>query len=280
MKSKMMVRCDMEGLTGVVNPAQVTMGTPEYRFGRRMLMHDLLALVEGLRDASVDEIVCYDEHATGRNVDVDDLPSYVSVICGKPAYRPEWAGGLDASFMGIIMLGLHAKAGTAGAVMPHTYEGAMTDLRLNGKSVGEIGMEAAIAGDFGVPTLLVVADSAGAAEAEATLPGVRTVAVKQSLSATGAWCSSAALTARQIRSAAAACASSAAPPTFRLTAPVKFEVDLCPGPYLDAARALVPDRIHGDATITLTGPNATSVWSEFWQISLRTYARMKREAEA
>jgi D-amino peptidase len=268
----------MEGITGIVNPAQVSLGTYEYAFGRRMLMHDLLALVEGLHDAGVDDIVLYDEHATGRNIDVDRMPPYVTVICGKPAYRPEWAGGLDASFSGMILLGLHAKAGTEGAVMPHTYEGAITDLRLNGISVGEIGMEAAIAGDFGVPTLLVVADSAGAAEAQATLPGVHTVAVKQSLAATSACCLSTNLTAQQIRSAAVACLASASHSTpFCLASPVQFEVDLCPGPYLDAARALVPDRMNGDSTIMLKGNNATSVWSEFWEINVCTYARMKSE---
>ena len=43
---------------------------------------------------------------------------------------------------------------------------------LNGVSVGESWMEAAIAGDCGVPVLLVTGDSAGVAEAESLLPGV------------------------------------------------------------------------------------------------------------
>ena len=88
----------------------------------------------------------------------------------------------------MILLGLHSKDGTPGGLLPHTYEHDIADLILNGVSTGEIGMEAAIAGDFGVPTVMITGDSAGVAEAASLLPGIQTVTTKWSLSETGAVC--------------------------------------------------------------------------------------------
>lgn len=178
---KLMVRCDMEGASGVVSCEQTDPGRPEYDFGRRMFMADLLALLEGLKRAKVEQVVIYDEHFYGRNIDLSVLPSWAVAICGKPPYRPDWAGGLDPSFDGLILLGFHSKAGTPGGLLNHSYEPDIRDLRLNGVSVGEIGIEAAIAGDYGVPLLGVIGDSAGVAEARDLIPGVQGVVVKESI---------------------------------------------------------------------------------------------------
>ena len=76
-------------------------------------------------------------------------------------------------------------------MLPHTYELDIKDLRLGGVSVGEIGMEAAVAGDMGVPVLLVAGDSAGMAEAQSLLPGVEVVVVKEAIERVGSNVSSA-----------------------------------------------------------------------------------------
>lgn len=270
-----MVRCDMEGVSGVVNYDQVTPGQPDYAFGQRMFMHDLLALLDGLHAGGVEAIVLYDEHKTGCNIDLEGLPDYVTSICGKPPYRADWAGGLDASFDGMILLGLHAKAGTQGALMPHTYEHVIADLRLNAVSMGEIGLEAVIAADCGVPTLLVVADSAGAAESERLLPGVPTVAVKESLSEAGAACLPLAITAQRIHNAALAIATT--PPQLELFStgsPACLEIELHTGRYLDAFARLFANHMLNDHTIVLDGPNALTVWAQYWQMKLKAQATL------
>ena len=165
-----MVRCDIEGVSGVVSYEQAEPGKREYAFGHEMFMSDLIALLQGLNAGGADEVVIYDEHYYGRNIDMGELVCNVSAICGKPPYRPDWAGGLDASFAGVVLLGFHSKFGTPGGLLHHTYELDIRDLRINGVSVGEIGMEAAIAGDYGVPVVLVTGDSAGVAEAPIAMP--------------------------------------------------------------------------------------------------------------
>jgi len=267
---KYMIRCDMEGVSGVVSYAQAEPGNPEYGFGRRMFMSDLLALVEGLNAGGADEIVVYDEHWHGRNIELDRLPENVSAICGKPPYRPDWAGGLDNSFAGLILLGFHSKAGT-GELLHHSYEPDIADLRLNDVSVGEIGMEAAIAGDFLAPLLLIAGDSAGVAEAQRLVPGVIGVAVKDSHSATGALCRSSSATAARIHAAAAGIVHSppdAAP--YRCRPPIRLSIRFHEGNYAKTFQGLFRSRMTVDTAITLTGDTVTELWAEYWQMKLRS----------
>ena len=43
-----MVRCDIEGVSGVVSYEQAEPGNAEHEFGRRMFQSDLVALLDGL----------------------------------------------------------------------------------------------------------------------------------------------------------------------------------------------------------------------------------------
>ena len=269
MKQRWMVRCDIEGVSGVVGYDQAEPGKAEYEFGLRMLRADLLACVEGLLAGGAGDITVYDEHYYGRNIDPAWLPASVSFIAGKPPYRGDWAGGLDETFAGLALVGFHSKFGTPGGLLHHSYELDIRDLRLNGISVGEIGMEAAVAGDFGVPLLLMTGDSAGCREAEALVPGVRTVAVKESLGESGGKCLPLSVSTARIREAAQAVASGrpdAEPLT--VTEPVGLEIDLNDGPYLDAVRTLYGEQMNGERTIVLCGGNTTAVWADYWQKKL------------
>jgi len=276
---KYMVRCDIEGVTGVVSYDQAEPGKPEYAFGQRMFMADLMACLEGLLAGGAGEIVVYDEHYYGRNVDMDALPSQVSVICGKPPYHADWAGGLDESFAGLVLLGFHSKFGTPGGLLHHSYELDIRDLRLNGVSVGEIGMEAAVAGDLGVPFVMVTADSAGVAEAEALVPGVQGVVVKESLGETGGQCYPVAVTAARIREAAEAIVTS--PPDvkpYSVGNDVTLEVVLNDGAYLDVVRRELTSDMVGGRTLVLHSDSATAVWAEYWQKKLQCQATMEAKA--
>ena len=270
MRKKFMVRCDMEGVSGVVSYEQAEPGKPEFAFGQRMFMSDLLALIEGLNQGGADAISVYDEHYYGRNIELDQLPENVTAICGKPPYRSDWAGGLDESFTGLILLGFHSKRNT-GELLHHSYEPDIKDLILNSISVGEIGIEAAIAGDWGVPLVMITADSAGVAEAKKLIPGVVGVSVKESLSATGGTCPSARRTARMIREIAKKLVKNppAAKP-WRVSSP-KLEIAFNPGRYLSKFQKLFK---CGDS-ILITGATVTECWAKYWQMKLKTQETMR-----
>ena len=163
---KFMIRSDIEGVSGIVSYEQAEPGKNEYEAGRRLFMNDLLALVVGLREGGAGEIHIYDEHCAGRNILLDELPEDVYIYVGKPPYTNDWAGGIDESFDGLIMLGYHSMRGTPNALLNHTYEPDLRGLILNGLHVGEIGMEIAIAECFGVPLALITGDSEGVREAK------------------------------------------------------------------------------------------------------------------
>ena len=266
---KYMIRCDMEGVSGVVSYDQVVPGRPEYDYGQRMFHSDLLSCADGLLKAGASEVVLYDEHCNGRNIDADWLTAGISFIAGKPPYRADWAGGLDDSFAGLVMLGFHSRWGT-GQLLNHTYEHDICELRLNGVIVGEIGMETAIAGDFGVPLQLVTADSAGCAEAEALIPGVRTVSVKESYSATGAHCFATQDTVYWIEDAAQAIVKDPPPSEpWNLGPDVVLEVSFNPGAFADRLRAQNAEDINAKGDLTIHGATSTAVWADYWQRKLR-----------
>lgn len=274
---KYMIRCDIEGVTGVVSYDQAEPGKAEYEFGRKMFMSDLTALIEGLIAGGADEIYIYDEHCDGRNIDLGEIKhENVTVICGKPPYRKDWAGGLDESFSGMLMLGFHSKRGTENALLNHSYEPDIADIRLDGVSVGEIGNEAAIAGDYNVPLLLVTADSEGVREAKELIPGVIGVTVKESQSEFGAECYPSILTAKWIYDAAKEAAGN--PPEVKplKMRNIKAEIELREGAFKKMYERLYPDTIQNGVT-TIRGETATEVWAVYWERKQKCYAEIGRE---
>jgi len=272
---KYMVRCDIEGVTGVVSYDQAEPGNSEYAFGQAMSMEDLLALLEGLRAGGAEQVVIYDEHYYGRNIDMGRLPDFACAICGKPPYRKTWSGGVDATFEGMILLGFHAMAGTADALLPHTYELDIGKLTLNGKTVGEIGMEAAVAADHEVPVLMVTGDSAGVSEARTLLPGVIGVSTKEALSESGALCYPPSVTRRTIREAAEKAVKN--PPDvkpFFVGTPVTLEVTLNEGAFRDTVGKLFSDSMKNESIMCIEGRDATDVWAAYLQMKLRAQAKM------
>lgn len=264
-----MIRCDVEGVTGVVANEQTQPDHGEYKFGCAMFHSDLLALLEGLIQGGADELVIYDEHYHGRNIDLERLPKQASAICGKPPYRADWAGGLDHSFAGVILLGLHSRSGTDGALLPHSYEPDIRNLILNGVTVGEIGIEAAVAGDYNVPVVMSTGDSAAMAEAQELLNGVRIVVVKESFSETGALCYPAVETAERISKAAQEVVKNPPPVSpYSVGKDVTLEVQLNDGAYLDTVRHEFKDSMTNDHALLLRSDSATAAWAQYWQIRL------------
>ena len=272
-----MIRCDMEGVSGIVSYEQAEPGKPEYYFGRKMLMAELVALIEGLNAGGADEIVVYDEHYYGRNIDLEVLPVNVSVICGKPPYRKDWAGGLDETFTGLILLGLHSKYGTPKGLLHHTYELDIKNIILNGTSVGEIGMETAIAGDYNVPLLMITGDSAGVDEARQLVKGVEGVTVKESLCEWGGICYPLMTTSAMIREKAEEIVKNKpSVKSYSLGNKVTMKIEFNEGQYLSAFYQIYNNKMDGKNTILLEGNSATEVWSMYWAMGLNTQKEMRK----
>jgi D-amino peptidase len=185
---KVYILADAEGITGVVNHSlQVMPDSPGYGETRALLMSDLNAAVDGAVEAGAEEITVYDMHVKGLNVILDALHPPAAAVLGKPP-KVKGTAGIDDSYDALLMVGYHAMSGTPGALMPHTYTLDMKALRLNGVLMGEIGLEAALAGCAGVPLVMVSGDEAAMEETRTLLGDAEEAVVKKAAGESGALC--------------------------------------------------------------------------------------------
>ena len=179
---KVYISTDFEGVAGIVDWDQIMVGSHDYELGRRLLLGELNAAIDGAREAGATEFVVNDSHSSMRNLEPDLLHGSATLITGKhkPMYMME---GLDASFDAIFFLGYHGSIGASHAVLSHSYNPrAIWEARINGQIVGETAINALVAAHYGVPIALITGDSVTIAEAEQLAPAPHGVAVKQSIS--------------------------------------------------------------------------------------------------
>ncbi len=231
-----------------------------------MLMNDLNAVIAGLKRTEDPEIWVYDMHWDGRNIVLEEIDPDVRVISGKPIYTADSAGGLDETFAGLILLGYHAMASCLDEVLAHTDAPSHKHIYLNGVEVGEIGIEAGIAGDFGVPVVLVVGDSGGTAEAAKLLDGVVTATVKESLGPTAAICYPPQKTAVLVADAAEQAAQEASQiEPYIVSAPVKMEIVFADDGFTERVRANIGNRFTSTTRAVIETDTVTEAWREAWR---------------
>jgi D-amino peptidase len=212
---KVFLSTDMEGTAGVVDWEQCAGNEPPAAAGRRLLLAEVNAAIQGAIEGGATEVVVNDSHSKMRNLPPDELAANASYISGshKPLYMMQ---GLDASFGACLFVSYHGSVG-APAGLSHTYNPrAVVEARLDGTVTGEAGINALVAAHYGVPVVLITGDDCACAEAAALLPGIRVAVVKKHVSRVAAD-SMHPVVARQLireqaRSAVAAAASAQPPP--------------------------------------------------------------------
>jgi D-amino peptidase len=178
---KVFLSTDMEGTAGVVDWEQCSGDGPQAAAGRRLLLAEVNAAIEGAAEAGASEIVVNDSHSVMRNLPPEELAAQASYISGshKPLYMMQ---GLDQTFDACLFVSYHGSVG-APAGLSHTYSPrAVTEVRLDGTVTGEAGINALVAAHYGVPAVLITGDDCACAETEALIPGIRTAVVKNHVS--------------------------------------------------------------------------------------------------
>jgi D-amino peptidase len=197
------------------------------------------AAILGARAAGATEVLVNDAHGSMDNLLVEELDPWADVVLGSP--KPfSMMEGLDNSIDVAFFVGYHARAGTSSAVMDHTYSGkVVAHVELNGRPMGEIGINAALAGVHGVPITLVTGDQAAVAEAVALLgPNLQTVTSKEAVGNQAARCIHPEETQTLIRKAAEHALTTQAQ-AFLLDTPVVLRLVLKSSAMADYA-SLVP----------------------------------------
>lgn len=160
---KVLISSDMEGTCGVVDWVQVTppwdnpasSSPSEYDTARRQMTAEVGAAVRGALAGGAEAVTVNESHDGMKNLLGALLPRDARLITGhqKPLSMMQ---GIDEPGMGaVIFAGYHGKACTPNSVLAHSFTGFVRDIRLDGLSTGEFGVNAAIAGHFNVPVVMV-----------------------------------------------------------------------------------------------------------------------------
>lgn len=178
---KVWISIDMEGISNIVDRDQLLPEGGRYQRGRESMMADLQVVLETLQqEPDVESIVVNDSHDGMLNILAEAMPAGVRLISGG-AKRWSMNQGVDQADVAFYV-GYHARAGTPGAIMDHTYSGEIARVTVNGHEVGETGINAAVAGAFNVPVAFLSGDDKACAEAAQLLPDIETVVVKEGIS--------------------------------------------------------------------------------------------------
>lgn len=175
---KYVIAVDCEGPAGVVGaPGGSLNDAPaQYEFARRQATAEASATARGLFAAGATQVIVWDNHSRGVNLVYDELDERCDIFHGVHAKR---LAMLDASFAGLLFIGYHARDNTVAAPIAHTFNSAKYQwIKLNGREVGELAIDAAVAGALGVPAIFMASDDKAVAEASEFFPGITTVTTK------------------------------------------------------------------------------------------------------
>jgi D-amino peptidase len=224
---KLYISCDMEGTAGVCSWMQCDpSNTREYPIYRRYMSQEVRAAIDGARSAGVTDVLVNDSHWDMRNLIWDELPPDVRVISGsrKPFSMAE---ALDRGYGGAFFTGYHARVGDADGVLAHTYTAdVLYNVRINGVACSEALLNAAMAGYYGVPLLLVSGDRVVVDHVKQYMPWVTGLVVKDGIGHYAANSITPKAAQAQLRAAAAQAVQNApnAKP-FTFDAPITMELD-------------------------------------------------------
>jgi D-amino peptidase len=177
------ISIDMEGIAGIVHLQQTLRSGDDYARGRLLMIQEANAAIAGAIEGGAKRVIVNDSHADMRNLIPEEIDPRAELLIGSPKTPYGMTQGIQsAEFDVAFFVGYHAMAGTEAGILDHTYSSAtIYDLRINGESWGELDLNAAIVGSYGVPVGLATGDDKLCAQAAKRIPGIKTVQVKEAL---------------------------------------------------------------------------------------------------
>jgi len=263
---KIYILTDLEGVGGVLNRSQVFDGAPGYEKAREWLTMEVNAAVEGAIEGGAKEVLVLDSHGTNqaRNFRYEMLHEGARYIQGIP--RTDYLQGIDSSFDGLFQIGVHAMAGTPGAILEHTMSSeAWVEMKVNGVTMGEIGLSAAAAGVFDVPFVMVSGDDKACAEAAAINPAIEQAVVKEGISRHCAKLLPMQAVHNVIREKATrAMDRLKSIPPYKIESPVEIEVRYFRNDVYEGIREREGVRKVSPQTVIFSGKTIVEAWRRVW----------------
>lgn len=265
---KLLVAADMEGISGVTNWDQVSPGHAEYSRFRQMMTEEVNAAIRGACEAGAQQVIVADGHASGNNLLIEALDPRARLNTGSPSPF-SMVQGISSEIAGVFFIGYHARIGTKNAILDHTWSSStVAGVWLNEIQVGEIGLNAAVCGHFGVPVVMISGDHSACAEALDLLGDVEVATVKQASGRNAALCLPPARAQEIICSAASRAVQKLgagnAPPAFRLPTPIQLAIDFQQSEMAERAAMYLPGvQRSAGRRVSFESPDMPSAYRSF-----------------
>ena len=258
-KKKVYISVDLEGIAGVVANSQTSPTGQNYEWARKLMLAETNAAIDGAFQGGASEVLVNDSHGPQTNLRADELDRRAQLVTGQP--KPlGMTQGLDSSFDAAIYIGYHAPGSTANAVHGHTFSSALKTVKLNGKEVGEYGLNAMVAGYWGVPVVFISGDRAAIEMARDFIPGVDGLIVKEGIGFYAARTMHPLEAREQITAGVrAALVKRIVRQPLKLALPITLEIELDELSHADQAE-LVPGMKRSGRTVSYTAGDALTIY--------------------
>lgn len=249
---RVFVSIDMEGIAGVADRRQVGRGNADYENARSLMAGEANAVAGAAFEAGATTVVINDSHGDLTNLHAGQLDDRVLLQFGPGKEPHGMVFGLDAGYDVALLIGYHARAGTQGGVLEHSYSSkTVHDVRVNGASWGEIELNTAILGEAGIPVVLVSGDNIACEQARELLPEVHAVVVKTGLGYEATRSVSPNTARGLLAEGTRKSLTATLPSPFRLEGPYELEVDFLTTSMTDAAASVPRTRRTGGRTVAV-----------------------------
>ena len=262
---KVLIMSDMEGVDGIFNWAEQCnpLKSARWEESHRLLTGEVNAAVDGLFAGGATEVVVWDGHDGGESLSASDVAPKARLLIGSPIPPIR---EFDSTFSAIIYVGQHAMAGAQESVLPHSFFFNIQNLWVNGRLVGEIGIRAMVAGEMGVPAIMLAGDTAACREIHELIPEVECAEVKSGVGPAACFTLAHPAACELIRSKAERAMKRLGEfKPYRVEGPIEVKVEFTtsgdPGPTPARASERLDER-----TVVFRGKNIIDAWFKFGRL--------------
>ena len=262
---KIYISVDGEGVSGVATPAEMKAGNA---FCCKMMTLDVNAAVRGAFEGGATEVLINDSHWQDNNIDMELLDPRVDILRGGNKHLG-MVHGIEG-FDGAFFIGYHARAGgSEGVGNESNYGREIIEVRMNQKPVGEAEVNAAIAGFYGVPVIMVSGDDCFCEEIRQTIPDVETAVVKVAINRFSARCLALEKAHAAIQKAAAkAVREIAAHKPYVVKGPIEIDTEFMSTAEANIASVMPGSVRKGLRVVSFTGKDPAEAYKGFLSIQI------------
>lgn len=254
---KVYIMYEVGGAMGIVSTAQLRGMFPSERAAgaeipletRKIVTAEVNAAITGAAESGASEFLVNTGCPNGRFILPDELDERAELIQGS--WKPDGTmQGMDETFDAAMLLSMHAKARSPRGVFSHSWSETIYDYRVNGVSVGEVGMAIYFAGAIEVPVVMVSGDLYACQEAQAILDDIEIAPTKQGITRAAARSPHPRKVLHSIRDAARRAVERL--DNFqpaRLESPVNVEMDMTDGRLIELWLAIPTVEANGDCGV-------------------------------